>query len=172
MLAAALAVDPLQLLHLPNGIDLKALRLLAGRTELQVAQSAHVAPASYLKWESGRSLPSKNQRIIEAPAQGLSVSTAQIRAALKALFKMMACSATKPNNPISSGRRNSAPPSPMSPPRTPTPAPATNAGAALTRARLLTGRASGPPAGSAAGMNATLASRRKPTVVDGVWCPP
>lgn len=45
-LAAALAVDPLQLLLLPNGIDLRALRLIAGCTELQVAQSAHVAPQS------------------------------------------------------------------------------------------------------------------------------
>lgn len=82
-LAAALAVDPLQLLHLPNGLDLRALRLTAGRTEQQVAQSTHVAPRSYRKWESGRSLPSGNERIIEALAQEMSVSTAQIRAALK-----------------------------------------------------------------------------------------
>jgi hypothetical protein len=46
---------------------------------------------------------------------------------LSALFRITACSATNPNSAISSGSRNSAPPSPIMPPSTPTAAHATNA---------------------------------------------
>lgn len=42
---------------------------------------------------------------------------------LMALFKMTACRARNPNSPISSGSRNSAPPRPIIPPRSPTAAP-------------------------------------------------
>jgi hypothetical protein len=46
---------------------------------------------------------------------------------LIALFMITAWRARNPNTPISSGSRNSAPPRPMSPPRTSTPALAANA---------------------------------------------
>jgi hypothetical protein len=46
---------------------------------------------------------------------------------LIALFMITAWRVRNPNTPISSGSRNSAPPRPMSPPRTSTPALAANA---------------------------------------------
>src|ERR1700681_2003821 len=46
---------------------------------------------------------------------------------LIALLRMTACNAMKPNSPISSGNRNSAPPSPIIPPSTPMTDPDTNA---------------------------------------------
>jgi hypothetical protein len=49
---------------------------------------------------------------------------------LIALFKITASRARNLNGPSSSGRRNSAPPSPISPPRAPMTAPAPKAGVA------------------------------------------
>ena len=46
---------------------------------------------------------------------------------LIALFMITACRAAKPNRPMSSGSRNSAPPRPSWPPRSPTPAPVASA---------------------------------------------
>ena len=60
----------------------------------------------------------------ETSRAGSAVSTTS---RLIALFITTACSATKPNTPISSGSRNSAPPRPIIPPSTPTNAPAANA---------------------------------------------
>ena len=45
---------------------------------------------------------------------------------LIALFRITAASAANPKSPISNGSRNSAPPSPIIPPSTPTAAPAPN----------------------------------------------
>ena len=47
---------------------------------------------------------------------------------LIALFMITACRAAKPNRPMSNGSRNSAPPRPIKPPRSPTPPPAVRAG--------------------------------------------
>jgi len=52
-LAAVLGVTPLEFLALPNGVDLKALRLAVGKTSAVVAAEVHVSPATYLRWESG-----------------------------------------------------------------------------------------------------------------------
>ena len=46
---------------------------------------------------------------------------------LIALFMITACRATKPNRLMSNGSRNSAPPRPIRPPRSPTPAPVASA---------------------------------------------
>jgi len=46
---------------------------------------------------------------------------------LIALFMITACRAAKPNRPMGSGSRNSAPPRPIRPPRSPTPAPVARA---------------------------------------------
>jgi len=53
--AAALGVTPLEFLALPNGVDLKALRLASGKTSTEIAQQTQVSSATYLRWESGRS---------------------------------------------------------------------------------------------------------------------
>lgn len=82
-LAEALSVEPVQLLSLPNGFDLKALRLVSGLSAADLANSAHVSLPSYHEWESGHSLPLANSRILSALARRLDISTAEIVSALK-----------------------------------------------------------------------------------------
>ncbi len=77
-LADALAVEPLQLLLLPNGVDLQALRLIAGRSAADLASSVHVSLRSYRQWESGQGLPPGDGRVLAALARELHVPTEQI----------------------------------------------------------------------------------------------
>jgi len=77
-LADALAVEPLQLLLLPNGVDLQALRLIAGRSAADLASSVHVSLRSYLQWESGQDLPLRDGRILAALGRELHVPTDRI----------------------------------------------------------------------------------------------
>jgi transcriptional regulator with XRE-family HTH domain len=81
-LAEGLTVDPIQLLFLPNGVDLRALRLASGLGAAELAQAAHVSVRSYLRWESGENLPLENDRILCALARRLDASSAQILHAL------------------------------------------------------------------------------------------
>lgn len=83
-LAHALGVDPLELLALPHGVDLRALRLVAGRTAPELARSLNVSLHSYLRWEAGQrlSLPVGDRRILTALSRELGVSTPQILEAL------------------------------------------------------------------------------------------
>lgn len=80
-LAAVLGVTPLEFLALPNGVDLRALRLVVGRTATEVAAEVHVSPATYLRWESGRlpvgEGPGQRTRL----ARALRVSRAELEAA-------------------------------------------------------------------------------------------
>ncbi len=48
--AAALGVTHLEFLALPNGVDLKALRLASGKTSTEIAQQTQVSSATYLRW--------------------------------------------------------------------------------------------------------------------------
>ncbi len=73
MLAEVLAVEPLQLLLLPNGVDLQALRLIVGRSAADLASSVHVSLRSYLRWESGQDLPLRDGRILATLARELRV---------------------------------------------------------------------------------------------------
>lgn len=81
MLAEVLAVEPLQLLLLPNGVDLRALRLLVGRSAADLASSVHVSLHSYLQWESGQDLPLGDGRILVTLARELRVPPDRIVAA-------------------------------------------------------------------------------------------
>jgi len=80
-LAEALAVEPVQLLLLPNGVDLQALRLIAGRSAADLASSVHVSLRSYLQWESGQGPPLRDGRILAALARELHVPTDRIMTA-------------------------------------------------------------------------------------------
>jgi transcriptional regulator with XRE-family HTH domain len=82
-LAHALTVGPMQLLILPNGVDLKALRLSSGLSAAQLAQAAHVSERSYRRWESGEDLPLDNDRILCGLARSLDASPSQILRALR-----------------------------------------------------------------------------------------
>lgn len=82
-LVEALTIEPTQLLVLPDGVDLEALRLVSGPSAADVAQSAHVSLRSYLDWEDGHGLPLANSRILAALARRLDVSTGEIVNALK-----------------------------------------------------------------------------------------
>ncbi len=83
-IAETLTVEPMQLLVLPNGVDLEALRLASGQSPTNVAQSVHVSLRSYLKWESGCSQPPEDDRIWSALTRSLGCSTDQIVRALQA----------------------------------------------------------------------------------------
>ena len=82
-MARALAVESMRLLLLPHGVDLEALRLASGRSPADMAQSVHVSLRSYLGWESGRSLPLENDRILLALTRALGCSSEQIVSALQ-----------------------------------------------------------------------------------------
>jgi len=61
--AAALGVTPLEFCPMPNGVDLKALRLASGKTSTEIAQQTQVSSATYLRWESGRSRASPDPAV-------------------------------------------------------------------------------------------------------------
>lgn len=82
-LAEALTVEPMQLLLLPNGVDLKALRLTRGLSAANLAESAHVSLRKYIEWEAGYNLPLDNQRILSALARKFGVSRTEIVNALR-----------------------------------------------------------------------------------------
>ncbi len=82
-MAQALTVEPMQLLLLPHGVDLEALRLASGRNPADMARSVHVSLRSYLEWESGRSLPLENDRILSALTRALGCSRDQMVSALQ-----------------------------------------------------------------------------------------
>lgn len=82
-LAEALTVEPMQLLLLPNGVDLKALRLTRGLSAANLAESAHVSLRAYIEWEAGHNMPLDNQRVLSALAGKLGVSKTQIGNALR-----------------------------------------------------------------------------------------
>ena len=83
-LADVLTVDPVDLLALPNGVDLVALRLMSGFSPEQVAQAAHVSLRSYREWESGLEIPLKDERILSGLAEKLRVPMAEVARALTA----------------------------------------------------------------------------------------
>jgi len=80
-LAAVLGVTPLEFLALPNGVDLRALRLAVGRTSTEVAAEVHVSPATYLRWESGRLAVGEGQGQRMRLARALQVPLAELEAA-------------------------------------------------------------------------------------------
>lgn len=82
--AAALGVSPLEFLAMPNGVDLKALRLVAGKTLAEVAGQIHVSTATYLRWESGRQQAPKDPGVRRSLARALGVRRPQLEAALDA----------------------------------------------------------------------------------------
>ena len=83
LLASALGVEPLELLEMPNGTDLKALRLASGLTAPEVAAAAHVSLPTYLHWESGRRLPVADQRMLGALGRQLRVARRPLVSALE-----------------------------------------------------------------------------------------
>jgi transcriptional regulator with XRE-family HTH domain len=80
-LAAVLGVTPLEFLALPNGVDLKALRLAVGRTSAEVAAEVHVSQ-TYLRWESGRVPVGEGPGLRSRLARALHVSRAGLEAAV------------------------------------------------------------------------------------------
>jgi len=83
-LARALGVDPLELLSLPNGVDLRALRLVAGRTAPELAQAVNVSVHTYLRWEAGQRLPLGDTRTLASLGRQLGVPVERIVEALEA----------------------------------------------------------------------------------------
>jgi len=83
-LARALGVDPLELLSLPNGVDLRALRLVAGRTAPELAQAVNVSVHTYLRWEAGQRLPLGDTRTLASLSRQLGVPVERIAKALEA----------------------------------------------------------------------------------------
>ena len=71
--AAALGVTPLEFLALPNGVDLKALRLASGMTSTEIAEQTQVSSATYLRWESGRSRATRDPAVRRRLAKALGV---------------------------------------------------------------------------------------------------
>jgi len=82
--AAALGVSPLEFLAMPNGVDLKALRLVSGKTLRQVADRLHVSTATYLRWESGRQRAPIDRALRRSLARALGVRLTQLEAAVEA----------------------------------------------------------------------------------------
>ncbi len=82
--AAALGVSALEFLAMPNGVDLKALRLVSGKTSTEIASQIHVSTATYLRWESGRQRAPKEPRVRRSLARALGVRLSQLEAAFEA----------------------------------------------------------------------------------------
>ena len=82
--AAALGVTPLEFLALPNGVDLKALRLASGKTSREIAEQTQVSSATYLRWESGRSRATPDPAVRRSPAKALGIRLPGLEAALEA----------------------------------------------------------------------------------------
>lgn len=73
IIAEALGVSSVELLVLPAGVDLRALRLMAGRSAPEVARSVNVSVHTYLRWEAGERLPLSDRRILIALSRQLGI---------------------------------------------------------------------------------------------------
>ncbi len=82
--AAALGVTPLEFLSMPNGVDLRALRLASGKTSAEIAAQIHVSSATYLRWESGKQQAPKDPAVRRSLARALGVRPPQLEAAFEA----------------------------------------------------------------------------------------
>ncbi len=82
-LARALGVDPLDLLSLPHGVDLRALRLVAGRTAPELARAVNVSVHTYLRWEAGQRLPVGDSRVLDGLSAQLGVPLERVVEALE-----------------------------------------------------------------------------------------
>lgn len=72
-IAEVLGVSPVELLSLPAGVDLRALRMMAGRSAPEVATSVNVSVHTYLRWEAGERLPFSDRRILIALSRQLGI---------------------------------------------------------------------------------------------------
>jgi len=82
--AAALGVTALEFFALPNGVDLKALRLASGKTSTEIAEQTQVSSATYLRWESGRSRATRDAAVRRSLAKALGIRLPGLEAALEA----------------------------------------------------------------------------------------
>jgi len=82
--AAALGATALEFLALPNGVDLKALRLASGKTWAEIAQQNYVSSGTYLRWESGRSRATPDPAVRRSLAKALGIRLPGLEAALEA----------------------------------------------------------------------------------------
>ena len=69
---------------MPNGVDLKALRLASGKTSTEIAQQTQVSSATYLRWESGRSRATPDPAVRRRLAKALSIRLPGLETALEA----------------------------------------------------------------------------------------
>lgn len=67
---------------MPNGVDLRALRLASGKTSTEIAEQTQVSSATYLRWESGRSRATTDAAVRRRLAQALGIRWAQLEATL------------------------------------------------------------------------------------------
>ena len=81
-IAEALEVPPIDLLVLPAGVDLRALRLMAGRSAPEVATSLNVSVHTYLRWEAGERLPLSDERILITLSRQLGIPLRDVLDAL------------------------------------------------------------------------------------------
>ena len=81
-LAEALGVSPVELLALPAGVDLRALRMMAGRSAPEVAAGVNVSVHTFLRWEAGERLPLSDRRTLIALSRQLGVPLRDVLAAL------------------------------------------------------------------------------------------
>jgi len=69
---------------MPNGVDLRALRLASGKTSAEIAAQIHVSSATYLRWESGKQQAPKDPAVRRSLARALGVRRPQLEAAFEA----------------------------------------------------------------------------------------
>ncbi len=81
-IAEALGIAPVELLVLPAGVDLRALRMMAGRSAPEVATSVNVSVHTYLRWEAGERLPLSDRRILIALSHQLGIPLRDVLDAL------------------------------------------------------------------------------------------
>jgi transcriptional regulator with XRE-family HTH domain len=82
-IAEVLGVSPVELLVLPAGVDLRALRMMAGRSAPEVATSVNVSIHTYLRWEAGERLPLSDRRILIALGRQLGIPLRDVFDALE-----------------------------------------------------------------------------------------
>ena len=81
-IAEALGVPPIELLQLSAGVDLRALRMIAGRSAPEVATGVNVSVHTYLRWEAGERLPLSDRRILIALSRQLGIPLRDVLDAL------------------------------------------------------------------------------------------
>lgn len=81
-IAEALGISPVELLVLPDGVDLRALRMMAGRSAPEVATSINVSVHTYLRWEAGERSPLSDRRILIALSRQLGIPLRDVLDAL------------------------------------------------------------------------------------------